>query len=115
VFTSLRYLFEQYHLSSGLIPFLVVRFGPMTNDLLSCSDHRTGQILLRQDAPQAVLGQAFRRETHNIMSQWAAGHCPFDPPSSAATSPLPPLPLETDQEEKRGVVLPFRRASDGMG
>lgn len=105
MFTSIRYLFEQSHYISGLIPLLVVRFMPMSGDLLSCSDPSTNSVYLRPDMPRNLLHQAFLREVDNLITQHP----------TAVQQVAAHQAQQEQQSDSTGVVIPIRRSVDGVG
>lgn len=58
---------------SPLLDRLIFKFARMTGDLIACSDHESGLILMRRDASERELRAACRREIRSVLEHWTGG------------------------------------------
>jgi hypothetical protein len=73
VITCCHHLIPERYRDHPLVTRLVVRFAPMTGDLISCADPRTATIYLRIDAPLQKTHEAFRREFVGLIERFGCG------------------------------------------
>jgi hypothetical protein len=98
---------------ASMLSLLIIKFRPMGDDLLACSDLRTGTIYLRPDAPRHLVYQAFLRELDKLMGHWT-DEAPRDLAEAAPVLIKPPG-LNRTQPELADNVIQLRRTADGVG